>query len=259
MLAAGSSSFGAVGREPLAAAALAAARDGLGTGRRPPRPLQRPGRDRRLPRARLQLGDDRRLAPGVRGRTSRSPAAVVERAHAAGAWVEAELGALAGDEDSSGDVEAGAMTDPDQAAEFAARTGVDALAVAVGNVHGFTPQPVRLDLDRLRAIAAATPRPARPARRVRPARRGPARRGRRRRREGQRQRGAAARAPRRARRRHRRGRRRRPRAAARARSRRWPRSPRRRSPCSPAARLSRRPDLRSRRHRPRADNPPRSS
>jgi fructose-bisphosphate aldolase class II/tagatose 1,6-diphosphate aldolase GatY/KbaY len=84
---------------------------------------------------------------------------VVERAHAAGAWVEAELGALAGDEDSSGDVEVGAMTDPDQAAEFAARTGVDALAVAVGNVHGFTPKPVRLDLERLRAIAAKTPVP----------------------------------------------------------------------------------------------------
>ena len=51
------------------------------------------------------------------------------------------------------------MTDPDQAAEFAERTGVDALAVAVGNVHGFTPVPVRLDLERLRAIAAATPVP----------------------------------------------------------------------------------------------------
>jgi len=33
------------------------------------------------------------------------------------------------------------------------------LAVAVGNVHGFTPEPVRLDLDRLRAIAAVCPVP----------------------------------------------------------------------------------------------------
>jgi fructose-bisphosphate aldolase class II/tagatose 1,6-diphosphate aldolase GatY/KbaY len=51
------------------------------------------------------------------------------------------------------------MTDPAEAAEFAERTGVDALAVAVGNVHGFTPEPVRLDLDRLRAIAAVCSAP----------------------------------------------------------------------------------------------------
>jgi fructose/tagatose bisphosphate aldolase len=74
-------------------------------------------------------------------------------------WVEAELGALAGDEDVSTHAASGAMTDPLQAAEFAARTGVDALAVAIGNVHGFTEQPVRLDLERLRLIAAATPVP----------------------------------------------------------------------------------------------------
>ena len=72
------------------------------------------------------------------------------------------------------------MTDPEQAAEFAERTGVDALAVAVGNVHGFTPVPVRLDLERLRAIDAALPGAARPARRLRAAGGGPARRGRRR-------------------------------------------------------------------------------
>ena len=74
-------------------------------------------------------------------------------------WVEAELGALSGDEDASGDVEAGDMTDPAQAAAFVERTGVDALAVAIGNVHGFTPEPVRLDLERLAEIAAATPVP----------------------------------------------------------------------------------------------------
>jgi fructose-bisphosphate aldolase class II/tagatose 1,6-diphosphate aldolase GatY/KbaY len=85
--------------------------------------------------------------------------AVVERARAAGAWVEAELGALSGDEDRSGAATAEGMTDPSEAAEFARRTGVDALAVAVGNVHGFTPEPVRLDLDRLRAIAAVCDAP----------------------------------------------------------------------------------------------------
>lgn len=85
----------------------------------------------------------------------------VRRARDHGAWVEAELGALAGDEDVSTDAVASAtaMTDPRQAAEFVAETGVDALAVAVGNVHGFTREPVRLDLERLAAIHAAVPVP----------------------------------------------------------------------------------------------------
>ncbi|MEX3106360.1 MULTISPECIES: class II fructose-bisphosphate aldolase [unclassified Streptomyces] len=85
----------------------------------------------------------------------------VRRARDHGAWVEAELGALPGDEDVSTDAvaQAAAMTDPRQAAEFVAATGVDALAVAVGNVHGFTKHPVRLDLERLAAIHEAVPVP----------------------------------------------------------------------------------------------------
>jgi fructose-bisphosphate aldolase class II/tagatose 1,6-diphosphate aldolase GatY/KbaY len=85
----------------------------------------------------------------------------VRRGRAHGAWVEAELGALPGDEDVSTDAVAssGAMTDPAQAGEFVAATGVDALAVAVGNVHGFTKEPVRLDLDRLAAIHETVPVP----------------------------------------------------------------------------------------------------
>ncbi|MEU6226337.1 class II fructose-bisphosphate aldolase [Streptomyces sp. NPDC047042] len=85
----------------------------------------------------------------------------VRRARAHGAWVEAELGALPGDEDVSTHAvaQAAAMTDPQQAAEFVAATGVDALAVAVGNVHGFTKHPVRLDLERLAAIHEAVPVP----------------------------------------------------------------------------------------------------
>jgi tagatose 1,6-diphosphate aldolase GatY/KbaY len=80
---------------------------------------------------------------------------VVSRAHAAGAWVEAELGAVAGDEDVSSDAVAGEHTDPSQAAQFVAMTGVDALAVAVGNVHGFTSATPRIDLDRLAEIREA--------------------------------------------------------------------------------------------------------
>jgi tagatose 1,6-diphosphate aldolase GatY/KbaY len=84
---------------------------------------------------------------------------VVTRAHASGVWVEAELGALAGDEDVSTDARAAACTDPAEAARFAEATGVDALAVAVGNVHGLTTKPVRLDIERLAAIRGACPVP----------------------------------------------------------------------------------------------------
>ena len=158
LLSAGVSSYGAVGREPLAAAALAAARAatvevGVHLDHcRDPEEID----------ACLALGYSSVMIDGSHLEFEANVAvtqAVVERAHAAGAWVEAELGALSGDEDSSGAAAAGAMTDPGQAAEFAERTGVDALAVAVGNVHGFTPEPVRLDLDRLRAIAAVCSAP----------------------------------------------------------------------------------------------------
>jgi tagatose 1,6-diphosphate aldolase GatY/KbaY len=79
---------------------------------------------------------------------------VVEAAHAAGAWVEGELAGIAGDEDRSADtaIGVGALTDPAAAEAFVARTGVDALAVAIGNVHGITATPVTLDFDRLAAI-----------------------------------------------------------------------------------------------------------
>jgi tagatose 1,6-diphosphate aldolase GatY/KbaY len=64
-------------------------------------------------------------------------------AHEAGAWIEAELGAVPGDEDvSTNALPSQTMTDSLQAREFVERTEVDALAVAVGNVHGFTASPV---------------------------------------------------------------------------------------------------------------------
>ncbi len=78
---------------------------------------------------------------------------VVGAAHGVGAWVEAELVGIAGDEDRSSDALATEMTDPGQAADFVSRTGVDALAVAVGNVHGFTSRPPQIDLARLEEIA----------------------------------------------------------------------------------------------------------
>lgn len=79
--------------------------------------------------------------------------AAVALARATGAWVEGELGAISGDEDISIDAAPEhTMTDPQQAAEFAERTGVDALAVAIGNVHGLTSTPIALDLKQLARI-----------------------------------------------------------------------------------------------------------
>lgn len=73
-------------------------------------------------------------------------------ARRAGAWIEAELGGLGGDEDRSGQGGTGEITDPESAARFVEETGVDALAVAVGNVHGFTQHKVELDLEQLAKI-----------------------------------------------------------------------------------------------------------
>ena len=62
---------------------------------------------------------------------------VVDRAHAKGISVEAELGQLGGVEEDIQVDEANAhLTDPKQAAEFIERTGCDALACAIGTSHG---------------------------------------------------------------------------------------------------------------------------
>jgi fructose-bisphosphate aldolase class II len=60
---------------------------------------------------------------------------VVKYAHARGVAVEGELGTLGGIEDGVGSGTV-ALVDPDQAVEFVALTGVDALAVAIGTSHG---------------------------------------------------------------------------------------------------------------------------
>ena len=78
---------------------------------------------------------------------------VVELADAKGASTEGELGRLVGVEDTVSVSEREAsMTDPYQAAEFVERTGVDALAVAIGNAHGWYKGRPDLDFDRLRVI-----------------------------------------------------------------------------------------------------------
>ncbi|WP_427127733.1 class II aldolase (plasmid) [Priestia megaterium] len=76
---------------------------------------------------------------------------VVEYCHDRGVSVEAELGELGGKEDDHESDES-AQTDPNLAREFVERTGIDLLAVSVGNIHGLDEQP-QINLELLREIA----------------------------------------------------------------------------------------------------------
>jgi tagatose 1,6-diphosphate aldolase GatY/KbaY len=81
---------------------------------------------------------------------------MVALAHTHQAAVEAELGRLSGTEDGLTVPEYEArLTDPGQAADFVSQTGVAALAVCIGNVHGRYRSEPRLDFDRLAAIHQA--------------------------------------------------------------------------------------------------------
>jgi fructose-bisphosphate aldolase class II len=98
---------------------------------------------------------------------------VVKLAHAKGVSVEGELGCLGSLEHGEGEQEDGhgavgklsrdqLLTDPDEAADFVAKTGVDALAVAIGTSHGaykFTRKPDGevLAMDRIIAIHKKLP------------------------------------------------------------------------------------------------------
>ncbi|MCD2499432.1 MULTISPECIES: class II fructose-bisphosphate aldolase [Microbacterium] len=81
---------------------------------------------------------------------------VVAAAHAAGVSVEAELGEIGG---KDGAHAPGVRTDPAEAAEFVAETGVDSLAVAVGSSHAMTERTATLDLELIARLATAVPVP----------------------------------------------------------------------------------------------------
>jgi fructose-bisphosphate aldolase class II len=78
--------------------------------------------------------------------------AVAERCHAAGVWVEAELGEVGG---KDGVHAPGARTDPQQARHYVDATGVDALAVAVGSSHAMLTRTALLDFDLIGRLSAA--------------------------------------------------------------------------------------------------------
>lgn len=81
-------------------------------------------------------------------------------AHRAGMWVEAELGEIGGKGAEMVSAHtAGVRTDPAEAAAFAEQTGVDGLAVAVGNTHAMTTRASRLDIDLIRQLAGNVPVP----------------------------------------------------------------------------------------------------
>ena len=79
---------------------------------------------------------------------------LVQVAHAQGVAVEAELGHLPDATEQGIDGTLAALTDPEEAALFVERTGVDCLAVSIGNVHLLTSGLASIDLARLKAIYA---------------------------------------------------------------------------------------------------------
>ena len=85
---------------------------------------------------------------------------VVEYAHAAGASVEAELGTVGGTEDGvavdAGDVR---LTDPNDAVEFIDKTGIDALAVAIGTNHGQYKSKTHINFEVLDSIHKVATKP----------------------------------------------------------------------------------------------------
>ena len=80
--------------------------------------------------------------------------------HAMNITVEGELGHV-GDNAGAGKLEnpSDYFTDPDTALDFVRRTGVDSLAVAVGNAHGDYAFPPKLDFERIRKISEMTDLP----------------------------------------------------------------------------------------------------
>ncbi|MYM63535.1 class II fructose-bisphosphate aldolase [Pseudomaricurvus sp. HS19] len=131
----------------------------------------------------IQLGFSSVMMDGSLGEDGKTPASyeynvdvtrrTVDMAHACGVSVEGELGCLgsletgqAGEEDGIGAEgildHSQMLTDPEEAADFVAKTNVDALAIAIGTSHGaykFTRPPTGdiLAIDRIKAIHQRIP------------------------------------------------------------------------------------------------------
>ena len=90
-------------------------------------------------------------------RNAAKVAEIVRICHGMGVTVEGELGHV-GDNEGAGRLEnpSDYYTDPEIAADFVKRTGIDSLAVAVGNAHGDYKFPPKLDFERIETIAGRT-------------------------------------------------------------------------------------------------------
>ena len=81
--------------------------------------------------------------------------AVVKACHPGEVPIEAELGKVGGKEDDLDGGEGDPYTNPQEAAEFVERTGIDSLAVAIGTAHGVYKGVPKLDFSRLSEIRKA--------------------------------------------------------------------------------------------------------
>jgi fructose-bisphosphate aldolase, class II len=81
---------------------------------------------------------------------------VASRAHELGLWIEAEIGEIGG---KDGAHAPGVRTDPAEAAAFAAATGVDLLAVAVGSSHAMRDRSASIDAELVARMTALVPVP----------------------------------------------------------------------------------------------------
>lgn len=92
----------------------------------------------------------------------RQTKAAVEYAHKHNVFVEGELGGIRGGSTTHAEqslkdvVKEDLLTNPDQAAEFVRLTGVDSLAISVGNVHGLWKDYKKLDFDRIKRVKEKT-------------------------------------------------------------------------------------------------------
>ncbi len=83
---------------------------------------------------------------------------VIEKAKQYGAAVEAEIGCVGGSEDGSEDIAIN-CTKPEDAVRFEKETGVDALAIAIGNAHGNYKSTPKLRFDILETVDSLTKTP----------------------------------------------------------------------------------------------------
>jgi tagatose 1,6-diphosphate aldolase GatY/KbaY len=119
-------------------------------------------RDERLIERAADCGVDAVMADGSKLSSAENLAftqAVASSMRPRSVGVEAELGRVEGHEDEAGETLSGAMTEPGEAGEFVKESGVDCLAVAVGNVHGHYSGTPELDWARLEEVRERIPAP----------------------------------------------------------------------------------------------------